>query len=258
MTAVVRTALVLASSQGLGLACASALAADGLAVCINGRRPEVLQQAARQILVDTHGASVQSVAADLGTESGLDAITRACPQADVLVLNVGGPTARMDAGYTRQEWMSEFESIFLSMAHLLDHYLPGMQARGWGRVVAISSIAIKQPIPSLVASGAMRSALAGLLHSRAQSAARHGVTINSILPGRILTPRQQRALERDAGRSGVSVEEHLREVSQSIPAGRLGRAEEVGAACAFLCSPKAGYITGQNLLVDGGAYRGIY
>jgi 3-oxoacyl-[acyl-carrier protein] reductase len=159
---------------------------------------------------------------------------------------------------TLAEWQAAFDSIFMPMTDILDRILPGMIARSWGRVVMISSAAVRQPIPNLVVSGVFRTGLASLLSVRAVQVARYGVTINSLLPGRILTDRQNRALEREAAQAGITKDAQLAKVSESIPMGRLGTPEEMGNVCAFLCSEGASYVTGQNILVDGGAFRGVF
>jgi 3-oxoacyl-[acyl-carrier protein] reductase len=257
MTSTQKHALVLASSRGIGFACALALAEDGMSVTLNGRDAAQLKKAQLEIRERVPGAVVNAVMADLTDEAQRSALLEACSHVDVLVLNVGGPTARPGGVYSVEEWRNEFETLLIPMVDMLDRVLPAMSKKGWGRVVAISSTSIKQPITSLVASGVFRSGIANLLASRAQAVAPNGVTINSILPGRILTDRQKNALQRDAANKKVDLQTHINDVAQTIPMARLGLPEEIGAACSFFCSDKAAYVTGQSLVVDGGAYKGI-
>ncbi|NYT85164.1 SDR family oxidoreductase [Pollutimonas harenae] len=257
-SSVARNALVLASSRGLGWACAKSIAQDKHTVCLNGRDKERLDSAVRDMVAEVPEAAVTSCVADIHSQDERRKLLSTMPTVDVLVLNVGGPTAKDSARYSPDEWQAEFETVFLPLADMLDQALPAMQARGWGRVVAISSSAIKQPIPNLLGSGVFRTGLTSLLASRAREAAKYGVTINSILPGRIYTDRQKNALAREAQKNGVSVDSQLKAVEETIPMRRLGTPAEIGDVCAFLCSEKAAYITGQSLLVDGGAYRGLF
>lgn len=256
--ATAKKALVLASSRGLGQACAKALAADGLSVCLNGRSKERLDEAVRDIAVCVPQAVLTSCVADINSPDARKMLLATMPGIDVLVLNIGGPSAKANARFSQEDWQAEFETIFLPLADILDQVLPHMQEQGWGRVVAISSSAIKQPIPNLLGSGVFRLGLSSLLASRAREVARYGVTINSILPGRIFTDRQKNALLRDAGRKGISFDAQVKAVGDSIPMGRLGTPDEIGDVCAFLCSNKASYITGQSLMVDGGACQSLF
>ncbi|MYN13299.1 SDR family oxidoreductase [Pusillimonas sp. TS35] len=257
MTAARRHALVLASSTGIGHACAASLAQAGHSVCLNGRDPVRLLAAADQIRLRCAEAAVSYCAADLNTCEDRDKVVQQAGHADILVLNMGGPPVGNQT-LSLAEWQAAFDSIFMPMTDILDRILPGMIARSWGRVVMISSAAVRQPIPNLVVSGVFRTGLASLLSVRAVQVARYGVTINSLLPGRILTDRQNRALEREAAQAGITKDAQLAKVSESIPMGRLGTPEEMGNVCAFLCSEGASYVTGQNILVDGGAFRGVF
>lgn len=253
-----KRAFVCASSAGLGLACATALAQAGAEVCINGRDATRLADAARRIRHAAPGAIVQVVQADLHVPAQRAVCWQDEDAPDILVLNGGGPPVEEVADYTERDWQAAFERLFQPGADLLSRALPAMQRRGWGRVVAISSVAIKAPIPGLVTSTVFRLGLAGLIAGRCTAVAGQGVTLNSILPGRILTDRQEAALEREARRHNRSRAEQLDLVRAAIPAGRLGSPGEVGALCAFLCGPDAGYITGQNILIDGGAYGATF
>lgn len=250
-------ALVLASSQGIGHACAVALAQAGNQVILNGRDSLRLQQASQSLLEVSPQAQAQTFKADITQHQDRIKLMHEIEAVDILVLNMGGPPVS-DKQLSADEWQHAFESMFLPMVELLDHYLLGMKNRGWGRVVMISSAAIRRPIPNLAVSGVFRTGLASLLALRATQIAPYGITINSLLPGRILTERQHSALEREAEKAGISKEEQLQLVSQHIPMRRLGEAHEMGSVCAFLCSDGAAYVTGQNILVDGGALQSVF
>lgn len=253
-----KRALVLASSRGIGQACAKALARDGLEVGLNGRHLDQLNQAENEILQVYPDAMLRSYVADLNSPEAREQLVAQAGEIDVLVLNVGGPAVNPKKTLSVADWQAGYDSVFLPMADILERVLPGMMARGWGRVVMISSIAIKQPIPNLVSSGVFRNGLASLMWTRAQQAAQHNVTLNTILPGRILTDRQVNALTRDAQAAGITMQAHQEKVAATIPMKRLGAPDEVGHVCAFLCSDGASYVTGQNILVDGGAYKGMF
>lgn len=253
-----RRALVLASSRGIGYACAQSLLRDGYDLHINGRDPERLQWAQMQLQGQYPGSKVDATSADLTLSDQRDALIQVAGAVDALVLNIGGPTPVPTGAWSETHWRDAFEQLFLPLAHMLDSLLPSMMQRGWGRIVMISSMAVRQPLPGLSVSGAYRAALANLLLDRAQHAAAHGVTINTLLPGRILTDRQKNALQRDAARTGVALETHQQQVAQRIPMQRLGLPEEVGDVCAFLCSPSAAYVTGQTIAVDGGALGTLF
>lgn len=248
----------MASSRGIGFACALALAQNGMRVTITGRDTQQLDAARTAIQTRVLGAVVDAIAVDLTDSEERDRLLQQCPEPDVLVVNMGGPVARPGGTYSPSEWRCEFDELFIPMVDVMERTLPAMASKGWGRVVVISSTSIKQPIPNLVASGVLRSGVANLLAAHSQAYASKGVTLNSILPGRILTDRQKNALKRDAAKAGVSLDAHVAQVSASIPAGRLGEPQEIGAACAFFCSESAGFITGQNLVIDGGASRTVF
>ncbi|MCK9514004.1 MAG: SDR family oxidoreductase [Pigmentiphaga sp.] len=253
-----RWAVVTASSQGLGLACAEALALAGVAVCLNGRDRGRLKAAAERLAALAPGVPVEWVAGDLAAPATREQLCEAVPAPDILVLNVGGPAPRPVAEMTAKDWHEAFDALYVPPAELLQRYLPGMRRRGWGRVVAITSSAVRAPLPGLAASTVGRLGLSGLLRCLTAEAAVDGVTLNAILPGRIMTPRQEAAIAREAARAGISEAEQLARFEAAIPAGRLGRAGEVGALCAFLCSAEAGYITGQHVVIDGGALPTLF
>lgn len=253
-----KRALVLASSRGIGHACAKSLARDGASVLLNGRSADLLKQAEKEILQAHPEAMLNSYAADLNSPQEREKLVARAGELDILVLNVGGPPVSPKKTLSVDDWQAGYDSVFLPMADVLERVLPGMIERGWGRIVMISSIGVKQPIPNLVSSGVFRNSLVSLMWTRAQQAASHGVTINTILPGRILTDRQINALSREARETGRTMKAQQEKVSEMIPMKRLGAPEEVGNVCAFLCSDGASYMTGQSILVDGGAYKSLF
>jgi 3-oxoacyl-[acyl-carrier protein] reductase len=251
-----RTAVVCASSQGLGLACATELARAGCTVVVNGRDPLKLERTAEQIRQET-GASVVPVAADLDTAEGQDRLVAAAPTVDILVNNNGGPPPRE---YHQVDEAALFAGVRSNMAtpiRLVQLVIDGMVERRFGRIVNITSASVKMPLPGLDLSSGARAGLTGFLAGVARTVVHANVTINFLLPGSFDTPRL-RAVQRGAAeRQGIDVDVVAKHVLASIPAGRLGAPSEFGAACAFLCSADAGFITGHSLLIDGGAYPGI-
>lgn len=251
-----RKALVCASSQGLGYACALALAQEGCEVWLNGRDAAKLAAAVERLRADT-GAAVHGVAADLVTEAGRSALLAACPEPDILVNNNAGPPPGQLADWDHEAWMGALEANLLTGALLLRAVLPGMRARRWGRIVNITSAMVKTPHAAMGLSTAARAGLTALSRALAREAAPDNVTINNLLPERIDTPRQEFMAQRMMKASGISRDEARAQIVATIPAGRMGRPEEFGAACAYLCSELAGYVSGQNLQLDGGAYAGL-
>ncbi len=246
-----RTALVCAASKGLGRGCAEALAREGVDLVINARNAAPLEETATALRA--HGVSVTTVVADVTTEAGRAALIAACPNPDILVNNAGGPPPGMWTDWGHDEWLAAVEANMLAPILLSTALMPGMIERGWGRVVNITSQSVKGPIPQLGLSNAARAGLTGFVAGASRQVARHGVTINNLLPGAHQTDRIV-ALEKAAARSqNISQEEAAAQRKATIPAQRYGTADEFGAACAFLCSVHAGYIVGQNILVDGGA-----
>jgi 3-oxoacyl-[acyl-carrier protein] reductase len=246
-----RTAMVCAASKGLGRACAEALAAEGVHLVVNARTPGPLEAAAAELR--RHGVGVATVAADATTDAGRAALLKACPEPDILVTNAGGPPPGVWSEWDRAAWTAAVEANMLAPILLISAVLPGMIARGWGRVVNVTSQAVKGPIPELGLSNAARAGLTGFVAGTARQVARHGVTINNLLPGSHATDRIAALEERLARERGVGREEAGAMRRAAIPAGRYGDPAEFGAACAFLCSAHAGFIVGQNLLLDGGA-----
>jgi 3-oxoacyl-[acyl-carrier protein] reductase len=251
-----RKAIVCASSRGLGRACAEALAREGVAVVVNGRHADALEETAAALREST-GAEVLPVVADLDVDADRERLVAACPDADILVNNNAGPPPGRFEDWGRDEWLRGLEANLLAPAMMIRALLPGMQTRGFGRIVNITSAMVKTPLGPMGLSTAARSGLTALCKGLSKQAARHGVTINNLLPERIDTDRQIQMAEVASRLQGISFEAARAAQLASIPAGRLGRPEEVGAACAFLCSVHAGFISGQSIQLDGGAYAGL-
>jgi len=251
-----RKAMVCASSRGLGKACARALAEAGCAVTINGRDPARLAATAAEIGAAT-GATVLAVAGDLDDPDVRNALFAACPEPDILVNNNGGPPPKPFAELTREAIVAGLDANMLTPIALIQRALPGMAARGFGRIVNITSSSVRAPIPGLDVSSGARAGLTAFVAASARAHAKNNVTINSIQPGAFDTDRIRVTLERAAaGGEDAAALRARREAA--IPAGRFGRPEEFGALCAFLASASAGYITGQNILIDGGAFPGAF
>jgi 3-oxoacyl-[acyl-carrier protein] reductase len=244
-------AIVGASSRGLGLGCAEHLAKAGCSLVINGRDAAKLDSEAHA-LKELGAPQVKSVAKDIGTPEGQDALFAACPNPDILVNNNGGPPLKAFEDLDSQAIMSGVEQNMITPIMLIQRALPGMKERGFGRIVNITSSSVLAPIPGLDVSSGARAGLTAFVAGVAKNAAAHNVTINNILPGKMDTDRLRGNLEAQAKRTGNSLEDTKTGSIAAIPAKRFGTADEFGAACAFLCSTHAGYITGQNLLIDGG------
>ena len=250
-----RKAIVCAASKGLGRACAFALAENGVDLVINARGQETLEATAEEIRRSC-GVQVTAVAADVTTQEGRAAVLAACPQPDILVNNAGGPPPGDFRDWGESEWIAALHANMLTPIELIKATIDGMGERGFGRIVNITSAAVKAPIAELGLSNGARSGLTGFVAGLARAVAGKGVTINNILPGRFATDRLKGNLAADAKRRGIPVEEVERGARAAVPAGRFGEPEEFGQLCAYLCSRQAGYITGQNLLIDGGAFPG--
>ncbi len=236
-----RKAIVCASSEGLGYACARALAAAGCDVVMNGRRPDVLSAAADRVRAET-GAAVSTVIADVATKDGRDRLIRTCPHPDILVNNAGGPPKKDFRELTHDDWSRALEANMLSAVALITHYVDGMMERNFGRIVNVTSMTSVRPFINLDLSNAVRLGLTGFVAGVSRQVVGRGVAINNLLPGSFATTRA-RALA-DAAATEALI--------KTIPAGRFGEPDEFGDTCAFLCSRSAGYITGQNILIDGG------
>ena len=250
-----RRALVCASSSGLGLACAAALAREGCEVWINGRHAERLERARAQLAGS--GATVHAVAADLVTPAGRDALLAACPEPDILVNNNAGPPPGELADWDHAAWIGALEANLLAPLLLVRAVLPGMRARRFGRIVNITSAMVKSPRATMALSTTARTGLTAFCKAMSFEAAADNVTLNNLLPERIDTPRQQQMAERMMQRGGIGLDEARRRIAQTLAARRMGRPEEFGDACAYLCSAQAGFISGQNLQLDGGSYPGL-
>jgi 3-oxoacyl-[acyl-carrier protein] reductase len=252
-----RRALVCAASKGLGRACATALAREGVAVTIVARNPGPLEETAQAIRAAT-GSPVATVAADITTEDGRTKALAACPNPDILINNAGGPPPGDFRDWGYDEWIAALNANMLTAIFLIKATVDGMIARRFGRIVNITSSAVKAPIDILGLSNGARSGLTGFVAGLARKTARHNVTINNLLPGPFDTERFRANVAVAAKTSGRPVADVLAERVRGNPAGRIGRPEEFGDACAYLCSAQAGFITGQNWLLDGGAYPGTF
>ncbi len=250
-----RTALVCGASQGLGYACARSLAGEGVEVTMVARRPDVLEAAAQRIRQET-GAKVRSVAADITTQEGRRAALGESGQPDILVTNAAGPKPGDFREWSQDDWMAALNANMYTPIALIQAVIDTMVERRFGRIVNITSSAVKMPIGILGLSNGARSGLTGFVSGLARQVAQHNVTINNLLPGAFATTRLEQTARRVAQDTGVSVEEVNRDRLASIPARRFGTPAELGDACAYLCSAQAGYVTAQNFLVDGGAYPG--
>jgi len=251
-------ALVCAASKGLGKGCAMSLAKEGVNVVITARGADALEATARELRALGRG-EIRAVAGDITTEAGRAAALAACPQVDILVNNAGGPPPGDFRDWNRDVWVKAIDANMLTPIELMKATVDGMAERGYGRVVNITSGAVKAPIDILGLSNGARSGLTGFVAglSRSKLAAR-GVTINGLLPGAFDTDRLRATMQGAVAKTGKSIDVIADERKRTIPAQRFGRSEEFGAVCAFLCSIQAGYLTGQNILLDGGAYPGTF
>lgn len=252
-----RKALVCAASRGLGKASAFALAREGCDVVIVARRADVLDAAAEEIRGET-GVSVTAVAADITSEEGRRLALAALPAPDILVNNAGGPPPGDFRDWDRDTWIKALDANMLTPIALIKATVDGMIARGFGRIVNITSGAVKAPIDVLGLSNGARSGLTGFVAGLARKTVRHNVTINNLLPGPFDTDRLNSVFAAQAKAGAISMDQARAQRMGENPAGRFGRPEEFGAMCAYLCSAQAGFITGQNILLDGGAYPGTF
>jgi 3-oxoacyl-[acyl-carrier protein] reductase len=251
-----KVAMVAAASKGIGLATAKLLAAEGCHVSICARNEEILEHAAAEISPETRSYCVdvsdpedlawwvEQTVADLG-------------EPEILVTNTGGPPAGNFTQMTDEQWLSGFDGTLMNVVRLVRLVAPKMQAAGFGRIVHITSLVAKEPSPVLPISSTFRSGLMALTRLQSTELAKHGITVNCVLPGHTLTDRQRHLAEIRAQKEGISPEEALDKQGADTPIGRLATPEEIGAAIAFLCSVPAAYITGVNLLVDGGVTKGL-
>ena len=252
-----RNALVCAASKGLGKGCAMALAREGVNLVITARGKEALEASAEEIRQAT-GAKVTAVSGDIATPEGRAAALAACPSPDILVNNAGGPLPGDFRNWSREDWLKALDANMLTPIELIKATVDGMMARNFGRIVNITSSAVKAPIAELGLSNGARTGLTGFIAGLSRETAHANVTINNLLPGRFWTDRLKGNTEHNARQQGKTVAEVKAALEKSIPAGRFGTPEEFGAYCAYLCSAQAAYVTGQNLLIDGGAYPGTF
>ncbi|MDR4308725.1 SDR family oxidoreductase [Chelatococcus sambhunathii] len=252
-----RTAIVCASSKGLGRGCAEALAAEGCRVIINGRDGARLDQTAAEIREKT-GAEIVAVAADVATREGQDALLAAAPSPDILVNNNAGPPRKDFRELDREAMLSGVVANMVTPIELIQRVVDGMVERGFGRIVNITSASVKAPIVGLDLSSGARAGLTAFLAGVARTVAHRNVTINSILPGMFDTDRLRGGFPAEAKLKGVTPEEVAEGRMAAVPARRFGTPEEFGQLCAYLCSAQAGYLTGQNFLIDGGNFPGAF
>jgi len=252
-----KSALVCAASKGLGKGCALALAREGVNVTLVARGAEALNATAEEIRKST-GVTVNVVATDITSSEGRAAALAACPNPDILVNNAGGPPPGDFRQFTRDDWIKAVDANMLTPIELIKATVDGMIARKFGRIVNITSSAVKAPIDILGLSNGARSGLTGFVAGVARKTVAHNVTINNILPGQFDTDRLRSSSVAMAKNTGKSLEQVTAERMASIPAGRFGNIEEFGALCAYVCSVHASYLTGQNYLIDGGAYPGTF
>ena len=246
-----KRALVCASSKGLGLGCAEALAGAGVDLVMNARGAEALEAEATR-LRSSYGVAVQTVACDVTTPEGQAEVINAAQGVDILVTNAGGPPPGMWSDWEREDFIKALDANMLTPISFMKALLPGMMDKGWGRVVNITSQSVRAPIAVLGLSNAARTGLTGYVAGTSRQVAPHGVTINNLLPGIHATDRANALDGGVSEQKGISMAEARAERAATIPARRYGTREEFGATCAFLCSQHAGFIVGQNILLDGG------
>jgi 3-oxoacyl-[acyl-carrier protein] reductase len=252
-----KTALVCAASKGLGKGCAMALAREGVNLVITARGREELDATAAEIQ-SRFKVKVLAVAGDITTAQGRDAALKAAPAPDILVNNAGGPPPGDFRDWDRDAWVKALEANMIAPILMIRAVVDGMIAKKFGRIVNVTSGAVKAPIPELGLSNGARTGLTGFIAGLSRTTVRHNVTINNLLPGPFETDRLRSNLEFNAKKTGKTVDELRKLRTEANPAGRFGTIEEFGDACAYLCSAQAGYITGQNLLIDGGGYPGTF
>ena len=252
-----KTAIVCAASKGLGKGCAVSLAREGVNLVITARGSDALEQTASE-LRKNFSINVKTVVGDITTEEGQKAALAACAAPDILVNNAGGPPPGDFREWDRATWLKAIDANMLTPIALIKAVLDGMTERRFGRIVNITSSAVKAPIAELGLSNGARSGLTGFIAGLSRRTVKANVTINNLLPGAMWTDRLRSNVEFNAKKSGKPVDDVKRAREESIPAGRFGTAEEFGDYCAYLCSAQASYITGQNLLIDGGNYPGTF
>ena len=250
-----KNAIVCASSKGLGKATALALASEGVNVWICGRHQDSLDQAATEI-AGVKGGAVHAMVADVTTDAGREALLAACPTPDIVVNNAGGPPAGDFRDWRQEDWFKAVNANMYSAIDMIRRCLDGMVERRFGRIVNITSVAVKIPVPTLGLSNGARAGLTGFVSGIAREPAQHNVTINNLLPGYIATDRMWGVIEASAKAAGKTRDSFQQAFFDKVGAKRPGEPSEFAAMCAFICSQQAAYITAQNILVDGGLYPG--
>ncbi len=252
-----KKAIVCASSKGLGKSCAISLAREGVDVTICARGRETLEITASEIRF-LGGGEVKAINCDITTDDGQVEILKACPEPDILINNAGGPPPGDFRDWDRSIWISAIDANMLTPIFLIKEVVDGMMQRGFGRIINITSGAVKAPIEALGLSNGARAGLTGFIAGLSRKTIANNVTINNLLPGPFDTNRMHANIKVAAEKAGVNVAEMTTKKAKSNPSGRFGTPEEFGEYCAFLCSQQAGYVTGQNLLMDGGNYPGTF
>lgn len=252
-----RSAILMASSRGLGRACAESIAREGVDVVVNGRTEADVTTAVDELRA-AHEVSVIGVVADATTAEGRAALLAACPAPDIVLLNAEGPSPAVFDSLSEEQWADTARRSMIAPLLFVQAVLPGMCERRFGRIVAVSSAMVKSPNPLMSLSHGPRLGLTGVLKGLSKDVAKYDVTINQLLPERFDTGRQRQMAELAMSIKGITLEEARAEMIATIRAGRLGRPEEFGDAFAFLCSANAGYLSGQNLQLDGGSFEGVF
>jgi 3-oxoacyl-[acyl-carrier protein] reductase len=252
-----KSAIICASSRGLGKACAKALANEGVNVWVSGRNEATLE-AAKQDIASLGGGEVQTVIADVTTQEGRNALFEACPAPDIVINNAGGPPPGDFRDWNQDDWFSAINDNMYSAIDMIKRSVDGMIERRFGRIINITSVAVKLPQAELGLSNGARAGLTGFVAGIARGPAQHNVTINNLLPGFIDTDRMRSVVKAKADAADTEVDQFSEAFFNNMPSKRPGDADEFGSTCAFLCSQQAAYITAQNLLVDGGLYPGTF
>jgi len=251
-----KSAIVCGASRGLGFACAKALVQAGVNVTIAARTKEDVDAAVVELL-EHASAEVNGISADVVTLQGRDALFAACPSPDILINNAGGPPPGDFRDWTRDDWIAALDANMLSAIEMIKASVEGMQDRGFGRIVNITSHMVKEPTAILGLSNGARAGLTGFVGGLARDLAKHGITINNLLPGQFDTDRLKSNHEKFAAKSKMDMSDFREKMKQQIPVKRFGRPEEFGNTCAFICSQHGAYMTGQNILLDGGQFKGL-
>ena len=250
-----KNAIVCAASKGLGKGCAMALAKEGVNITLTARTAETLEQTAAELRKLGSG-TITAIAGDITTPEGRAKVLAACPNPDILINNAGGPPAGDFRNFSRDDWIKALDANMLTPIELMKATIDGMIARKFGRIVNITSSAVKAPVDILALSNGVRTGLTGFVAGLSRAVAKHNVTINNLLPGLFVTDTMTSRISAGAKIMGKTYEETEAERLKPIAAGRFGNIEEFGMAAAFLCGANAGYLVGQNLLIDGGAFNG--